>query len=127
MPIEDGVDRAGSGRSDHGIFLDQFVTNLWGTPTLMTLLNPQNRLLYLEGRFVGMPIRTSGLIFQTTNTDILVAIKNLVAGLTGDAKLPTHHRHFLTIEKLSHKPETFIHSITLFPRHLESSPKCLIV
>ena len=40
-------------------------------------------------------------------------------------RTPTHDCHFLTIKKLSNKSETFIHSVTLFPGHSESSSKYL--
>ena len=56
---------------------------------------------------------------------ILVAIKYLIAGFTRDTKLPSHHCHLLAIEKPGYKPESFIHSVTLFPRHLEPSSKYL--
>jgi hypothetical protein len=72
-----------------------------------------------------MPIRTSGSIFQSTDTEIFVTVKDLVTRFTGDTKFPTHDGHLLTIEKLGHKPETFIHSVTLFLGHSESSSKYL--
>ena len=68
---------------------------------------------------------SSTVLPMTANSEILVTIKYLVASLAGNTKLSTHHCHFLTIEKLGHKPETFIHSNTLSPGHFESSSKCL--
>jgi hypothetical protein len=125
MSIEDSVDRAGRRRLNNGKLFDQLVTNLGGAPTPMFPFDSQDRLLNLEWRFIGMSIRASGPVFQPTNAKILIAIKYLIAGLTGDTKFPAYQCHFLTIEKPGYKLESFIHSVTLFPRHLESSPKCL--
>ena len=92
------VDRAGSWGPDDRKFLDQLISNLWGTPTQMLLLDLEVRLLNLEWRFIRMAIGASGPIFQPTDTEILVTIKYLVTSLSGDTKLPTHDWHFLIIE-----------------------------
>ena len=72
-----------------------------------------------------MSIWTSGSVLLPSDTEILVTIKYLLTSFTGDTKFPAHHGHFLTIEKPGHKPETFIHSITPFSGHSESSSKYL--
>ena len=52
------------------------------------------------------------------NPAVPVASVDLVARLAGNPELCAQRRHLLAIEKAGNKPETFIHDVTLLPRHL---------
>jgi len=71
-----------------------------------------------EGRFFDA--QTSAAIIEGIQTAVFVAVKDLVAGDTGDAELPAQAGHLLALQKASYKSEAFIHWFTLFPRHLGS-------
>jgi len=66
----------------------------------------------------------SGDIAKARSTAVRVlrspstAREDLVAGLAGDIELPAQHRHLLPIQQPSHKPQPFVHPVTLPPRHL---------
>src|SRR5437899_6034228 len=61
---------------------------------------------------------------------VLVAIKDLVAGLPRDPELGAQRRHLLALEQAGDKPEPLVHDVTLLPRHALSalggkvSPMC---
>jgi hypothetical protein len=63
-------------------------------------------------------VRPPTPIGQALNPAILVASVDLVARLARDPELRTQLRHLLAIEKAGNKPETFVHDVTLLPRHL---------
>src|SRR6266511_1089953 len=53
---------------------------------------------------------------------LLVAIENLVAGLTGHAEIPADVRHGLPVQQAGHKAKAFFHHRTRFPRHPHLPP-----
>ena len=69
-----------------------------------------------------MSVGAAGPVLQSPEPFILVTIENFVAGLAGDAELPSQRGHLLAVEQAGHKAEAFIHTITLFPGHPGSSP-----
>jgi len=127
VAVQHGVDGADGGRLDHGIQLDQFVADLRGTPGAVFLPDPDDGLLDLERQLVGMAVGASRPVLEPTNAAVLVPIEDLVAGLSRNTKIPAHHGHFLALEDSGHKSESFVHTVTLFPGHLEVSSKCRIV
>jgi hypothetical protein len=54
----------------------------------------KNGALHLKGKLMGIAIGTAASVGQPFDPAILVTIKDLVAGLAGDPKLPAelHHR-----------------------------------
>jgi hypothetical protein len=122
VAIQQGMDHAGGRWLDHWVELDQLRADLGCAPTGVLPLDPKDGRLYLERQLVGMAIRASCPVLQSPESFISVAIKDLVAGLAGDAELPAHDGHLIAIEQAGHKSETFIHTITLIPGHLRYSP-----
>jgi hypothetical protein len=64
VAIEDGVDRARSGRLDDGIFPDQYLADLRCSPGRMFLSDTDDRAFDLVGEFIGAAIGASGSFFE---------------------------------------------------------------
>src|SRR5207302_2348279 len=64
---------------------------------------------------------------QSFEPAVLVALEDLVTGLARDIELAAQRRHLLALEQSGHESETFIHLVTLLPRHfaLPQSPEVL--
>jgi hypothetical protein len=92
----------------------------------MILLDAENSLLNLKGQPVGIAVRRSVSILKSQKTDIFVAIKDFISCFAANPKLAANNGHLLAIEELGHQSETFVHTITLFPRHLGPSPNALM-
>ncbi len=90
----------------------------------MLLLNAENSFFNLKGQSVGISVWGTASILKPLNPDFFISMKNLVACFAGDSKLTANRRHFLAVEKLCNQSETFVHMITLFPRHW-GPPICL--
>src|ERR1700739_2938104 len=73
----------------------QTLTDFTRTPAGVLPLDVQNVVLYLERKLVGIAIRTPASVREPLNTAFLVTIEDLVARLTGNAKLPAKFRHRL--------------------------------
>jgi hypothetical protein len=58
------MNRAGGGRSDHWIYLDQLLTDHGCSPGHVLPLDPQDSRFNLERQLVGMSVRASGTILQ---------------------------------------------------------------
>src|ERR1700757_4682005 len=65
-----------------------------------------------------MPVRSPGPIRQPLHPTGLIAREDLVAGLGGDINPPPTPPHLPPTKHGSHKPQSFVHSATLPPRHL---------
>lgn len=122
MAVQHHVDGADRGRLDHRQPPGQLVADLGCAPTGIVPLDADNGLLDLEGQFVRVTVRTPGPVFQSADSERLVAVEDLVAGLARDAELPAYPRHLLAIEKPGYKTKTFIHRSTLFPGHRKFPP-----
>ena len=83
---------------------------------------PDDQALDLLGQLVGVAHRPARAVAQGLEPMLLVAIEDLVAGLAGDAELPAHIRHRLTVQQTGHKAKAFFHHRTLFPRHQHLPP-----
>src|SRR5262245_17468209 len=59
-------------------------------------------VFHLEGKLVGVAIGTPAAVSEPLNAAFLIASKDLVAGLAGDAKLPAKFRHRLAGWPASH-------------------------
>ncbi len=73
----------------------QALADLARTPAGVLTLDVQNVVLYLKRKLVGIAIRTPASVGEPLNAAFLVAIEDLVARLTGNAKLPAKFRHRL--------------------------------
>src|SRR5215468_1318585 len=65
----------------------------------------------------GVTYRPPGAVAQRLEPVLLVAIENLVAGLAGNAELPTDLGHGFPIQKPGHKAKALFRYRTRFPRH----------
>src|SRR5215469_14764226 len=117
VAIEHGMDGAFGRNGDAGEPADQTLADLARTPTGVLMLHAQDVVLHLKGEFIGVAIGTSAPVGQPLHPTFLVAIKDLVAGLAGDAELPAQLRHGLASYVASHKLKPFVHYRTLLPRH----------
>src|SRR5215470_14849909 len=99
MAIEHGVNRAAGGNPDlTGKATQQAFADFARAPVRLPLFEVDDGRLHLLGQLVGVtpgPARTVGQRFQTR---LFVAVKDLVAGLTGDPKLPAKVDHRLAVE-----------------------------
>ncbi len=86
----------------------------------MFAFDAQYGALDLEGQLVGLSVGSSAAIVQAVQAAVFVAVKDLVTGDAGNAELPAHGSHLLTLEQAGNKSESFIHWFTLIPRHLGS-------
>lgn len=127
MSVQNRVNGAHRGRLDRRKQLDQFVPYFRGAPGTVLLLESENLPLDLEGRLVRVAIRRSGPVFQPGQSLVLVSVKQLISGFTGNAELTAKRGHLFAIEQAGNKTKTFIHLITLFPGHLGISPNALIM
>jgi len=89
----------------------------------MFALELDDGLLDLEGELAGMPVGSAGAIRQPISPTVLVPAENLVASLAGDLELPAQHCHLLPVQQTGHKPQSFVHLVTLPPRHLRTLRK----
>jgi hypothetical protein len=95
----------------------QLLADLGCAPAGPLALEPHDQLLDLQGQLVGLPVGPPTAIGQSFEPGILVTLVDLVAGLARDIELSAEHRHLLAIEQPRHKPQPFIHLVTLLPRH----------
>src|SRR5215469_5458128 len=87
VAIEHGMDGAFGRNGDAGEPADQTLADLPRTPTGVLMLHVQDVVLHLEGELIGVAKGTSAPVAQPLHPTILVAIKDLVAGLAGDPEL----------------------------------------
>src|ERR1700676_5406584 len=73
----------------------QALTDFASTPAGVLVLYVQDEVFDLERKLVGVAIRTSSSVREPLHAAFLITIKNLIAGLAGDANLPAKFRHRL--------------------------------
>ena len=127
VAVQHRVDRALGRGVGQGIGPYQLFADLGRPPARMVALDAQDRSLHLVRQSVGMTIGPAAAIVQSLQTAVAIAIEDLVSGDPGDTKLPAHDRHLLTLQQPGYKSNTFIHRLTLSPRHSKVSLKCTIV
>jgi hypothetical protein len=71
------------------------LANLSRTPGGVLALHVQDEVLYLERQLVGIVVGTSASVSESLNAAFLITVEDLVAGLTGNPKLPAKFRHRL--------------------------------
>src|ERR1700720_3011981 len=95
MTIQHRMDGAFGGDGDSGESAEEALANLAGTPTRVFALHVENEILHLKRKLMRVAVGASASVGQPLHPTLLVAIEDLVAGLTGDAKLPVKIRHRL--------------------------------
>ena len=127
MTVEHGVHRARGRGVDVGVEPAELLANLRSAPTRLLLFERDDELLDLKGQPIGVPIGPPRAVGEPLEPHILVALKDLVAGLARDPERPAQRGHFLALKQPGDESNAFIHLVTLLPRHPEACPKCRIV
>src|SRR5713101_88042 len=86
---------------DTGEPADEALSDFPCTPAGVFALYVQDKVLHLKGKLMSIPIGAPAPVGQPLNPTFLVAIEDLVAGLTGDPELPAKFRH-----RLAGEPQT---------------------
>src|SRR6516165_2827122 len=123
MTIQHRMDGAFGGDLDTGKSPRQALFDLARAPAGMLALDVEDVVLHLKGELMGIPIRTSAPVGQPLHAAFLVAIEDLVPGLTRDSELPAQLRHRLPSESPTNELKPFVHHRTLLPRHPTPPPK----
>src|SRR5688572_6000732 len=110
--------RADRRQVDAAVLAPDLLPDLRRTPAGPLLLEPQDQRFKLERQLIGLPIGSSGPVFQPLQPAILVSLEDLVAGLPRYAEVPADHGHLLAFHHPGHKPQTLVHLGTLLPWHL---------
>src|SRR3974377_820967 len=95
MTIEHRGDGAFGRDGDPGKSAHEALADLAGTPGAMLALHVQDVVLDLERQLVRIVMGAPASIRQPLHPALFVTIKDLVARLTGDFKLPAQIRHLL--------------------------------
>src|SRR5690349_6591856 len=99
----DGADRR---CMDIGIEPSQPFSDLRRSPSRPVLLETHDQCLDLNGELVGVTVRSARSIRQRLQAAVIVAPKNLVAGLAGDAELSAQPRHLLAVQHAGNELQT---------------------
>jgi hypothetical protein len=95
VAIQHGMDRAFGRDRNARESAEQALGNLSSTPAGVLALHVQDEIFHLEGKLVGVAIWAAAAVGQPLNATFLIAIKELLAGLTGNPKLSAKFRHRL--------------------------------
>src|SRR6202041_3058050 len=95
VSIQDRMDGALGRNLDVRESPDQALANFPSAPAGVLPLHVQDEGLPLQRQLIGIAIGTTASVGQSFDPAILVAIKDLVAGLAGDAELPAKSRQWL--------------------------------
>jgi len=114
------MDRADSRQVRAGELLPELLADLGCAPARILPLQAHDRGFNRRRQSICLPVRAMTPIAEGLDPAVLVAIEDLVAGLTGDPELGAQRRHLLALEQAGDKPESLIHDVTLLPRHAPS-------
>src|SRR6516225_8066682 len=100
MAMKHGMDGALGGDADvAGEALDEQFPDLPRAPMRLVLLEPYDHALDRLGQLVRIAHRPSRAVRERLEALVLIAVKDLVAGLPGDTELPAQLAHAFSIEK----------------------------
>src|SRR5579863_8651175 len=118
MTIEDSVDGAAS-RDLHFTrqSSEEALPDLAGAPVWFLALGCYDGRFDLLGQLVGIAVGAPGTIREPLQSAFLIALKDLIAGFTGDLKLPAQRGHALAVFESNDKSYAFIHNRTFLPWH----------
>src|SRR5262249_48543580 len=117
MAIEHGMHGADRGRLHIVVKPTQLRADLGRAPARVLTPEPHDQRLDLDRELVGLPVGPAAAVGQADGAEVLVTLKDLVAGLGRDAELAAKDCHLLAAEEAGHNPDAFIHLGTLLPRH----------
>jgi hypothetical protein len=95
MAIEHRMDGALGRDFDARESAEETLADLAGAPAGMLVLHIQDVVLHLEGKLMRVAIGTPAAVGEPLKAAFLVAIEDLVAGLTRNPKLSAKFRHRL--------------------------------
>src|SRR5580692_432182 len=95
MAIQHRMNGAFGRNLDIGKSANQALSNLTSSPGGVLALHVQDIVFNLKRKLLAIAIRSSAPVGQSLNAAFLVAIKNFVACLAGDPKLPAKFRYRL--------------------------------
>ena len=95
MTIEQRMDGAVGRNFDPRKSAHQALANLSCTPGGVLALHVQDVVLHLKRQLVRIVMWTPASIRESLNAAFLIAVEDLVAGLTRNPKLPAKFRHRL--------------------------------
>src|SRR6202041_212974 len=117
VSIQDRMDGALGRNLDVGEPADQALSDFPSAPAGVLPLHVQDEVLHLKRQLIGIAIGTTASAGQAFAPAILVASKNLVAGLAGDSELPAKFGQWLAGEPGG----PAIHSLIPHPTHLPTA------
>ena len=79
VAIQYGMNGALGWRLDHGIFPDQVIADLGGTPAGIFALELQDCALDLERQLIGVAVRSAAAVLQSVKVTILVSVEYFIA------------------------------------------------
>jgi hypothetical protein len=98
-------------------------SDLRRAPARLVLLQAHDPRLDLKWQLIGVAVESARAVGQPFQAAIVVARKDLVAGLARDAELAAQHCHLLSVQQLGDELQPFIHRVTLPPGHFCSPRK----
>jgi hypothetical protein len=120
MPVQHGMDGADRRAPQVRIAPAQPLANLGGAPARKFMLEAHDPLLNDRRQAIGVPVGTTAPIGEPVGAAIPIAAIDFVASLARDAELLAERCHRLPVEQAGDEPETFVHDVTLLPRHAPS-------
>jgi len=88
MTVEHGMHGADRRGVHIGIEAVEPLSDFGCAPARLLMLETHDLRFNLERQLVGMAVWPARAVVQAVQADVIVASKDLVAGLTGDAELP---------------------------------------
>src|SRR6202041_150398 len=116
VSIQDRMDGALGRNLDVRESPDQALANFPSAPAGVLPLHVQDEVLHLKRQLIGIAIGTTASVGQSFPPATLVAIKDLVAGLGGDANPPERSRQWLAGQAGGPELHSLLHPPTPLPK-----------
>jgi len=120
VPIEHRVNGADRGTGDVRPPLAQALADLGRAPRRAVPFQSHEERFDGRRQLIRVPIRPAAPVGETAHADLLVALKDLVAGLPGNAELLAEGRHRFSLQQSADESRALVHGVTLLPRHAPS-------
>src|SRR5438067_8057109 len=117
MSIEHGVHRADRRGLDIGVQPRQSLANFGSAPAGFFALEANDQFFNLQWQLIGLPAGAATAIAKRGDSAVLEPPVELVASLARDIEFATQNGHLLAVKQTRYKSKSFIHFVTLLPRH----------